>query len=243
MEPRHSIDLGDDCHASIAAHGTSLDVETDQLEEFFTTGLRCGFFRGGHFKQATASPDLLLSISIGKEPVVPDPHEALGQDVEQEATNELEDVEVHDLLFIPVGGVAVAERNAVLLHAQDAVVGDGDAMRVGAEIGKDSFRSCEGGLRVDDPVSTAQLVAKPRNESVVADFFAFEGAHQAVKKFRAEHLGERAHRKQKTFLTRGEEVLMVGGQGTSRHDAMQMGMEREVLCPGVKNRRDAERAA
>jgi hypothetical protein len=35
------------------------------------------------------------------------------------------------------------------------VVGDRDAMRVGAEIGKHSFGSCEGGLRVDDPVATA----------------------------------------------------------------------------------------
>ena len=122
MEPRDSIDLGDDRHASFAARGTLLDVDPDQLEEFFTTGLRRGLFRLGRFEQASAARDLLLSISIGKESVVPDPHEALGQNVEQEAADELEDVEVHDLLFVPVGGVAVAERNAVLLDAQDAVV-------------------------------------------------------------------------------------------------------------------------
>ena len=122
MEPRQPIDLGDDRHASFAACGASLDVDADQLEEFFATGLLRGFFRGGHFEQSTASRDLLLSISIGKKPVVPDPHEALGQDVEQEATDELEDVEVHDFLFVSVGRVAVSERNAVLLDAQDAVV-------------------------------------------------------------------------------------------------------------------------
>ena len=66
MEPTDSIDLGDDRHASFAARGTSLDVDTDQLKKFFTTGLRCGFFRGGRFEQATASRDLLLSASVGE---------------------------------------------------------------------------------------------------------------------------------------------------------------------------------
>ena len=122
MEARQPIDLGDDRHASIAARGTSLDVDPDQLEEFLTTGFRSRFFRGGRFEEATASRDLLLSVSIGKQAVVPDPHEALGQDVEQEAADELNDVEVHHLLFSSVRGVAVAERNAILFDAQDAVV-------------------------------------------------------------------------------------------------------------------------
>lgn len=243
MEPRDSIDLGDDRHASFAARGTLFDVETDQLKKFFTTGLWRGLFRLGRFEQATASRDLLLSISISKEPVVPDPHEALGQDVEQEATDELEDVEVHHLLFVGIGGVAVAERDAILFDAQDAVVRDGDAMRVGAEIGKHSFGSGERGLRVDDPVATAQLVAELGNRSVVAEFSAFEGAHQSVEEFGAEHLGECPNRKQKTFVTRSEEVLLVRGQRASRHDAVQMGMQREVLCPGVEDRGDAQRAA
>lgn len=243
MEARPPIDLGDDRHASFAARGTSLDVDPDQLEEFLTTGLLRGFFQRARFEQATAARDLFLSISIGKQSVVPDPHEALGQDVEQEAADELNDVEVHHLLFVGIGGVAVAERNAILFDAQDAVVGDRDAMRVGAEIGKHSFGSCERGLRVNDPVATAQLVAEPRNGSVVAEFSALEGALEAVEEFGAEDLGECANRKQKTFVTRGEEVLLVRGQRASRHDAVQMGMQREVLCPSVEDRGDAERSA
>ena len=78
MEPRDSIYLGDDRHASFAACWTSLDVEPDQLEDFFTTDLRCGLFRGGRFEQATASRDLLLSASVSEWPVVPDPYEAPG---------------------------------------------------------------------------------------------------------------------------------------------------------------------
>ena len=78
MEPRDSIDLGDDRHASFAACWTSLDVDTDQLKKFFSTGLRRGFFRLGRREQVTTARDLLLSRSIGKQSVVPDPHKALG---------------------------------------------------------------------------------------------------------------------------------------------------------------------
>ena len=70
---------------------------------------------------------------------MPDPHEALGQDVEQETTDELLSIEVHDLLLVGVRGVAVAEGDAIVLDAQDTMVRDGDAMRVGAEVGEHSF--------------------------------------------------------------------------------------------------------
>ena len=125
-------------------------------------------------------------MAIGEQAVVADPHEAHRQDVEQEATDELEDVEVHDLLFVSVGGVAVSECYAVLLDAQDTMVRDRDAMRVGAEIGEDSFGSCERGLRVDDPGATTPLVTEPRNGSVGAEVSPPEGAAEA---FRSEGSG------------------------------------------------------
>lgn len=64
---------------------------------------------------------------------MPDSDEALGQDVEQEATDELLGLEGHDLLLVGVRGVAVSEGYSILLDAQDPVVRDGDSMRVGAE--------------------------------------------------------------------------------------------------------------
>ena len=174
---------------------------------------------------------------------MPDPHEALGQDVEQEATDELLGIEVHDLLLVGVRGVAVAERDAIGLDAQDTMVRDGDAMCVGAEVGENTFGSCEGRLRVDDPVAAAKRVAELRNGGVVAEFSAFEGAQEAFEELPSEDLGQGAYRKEKTLGGRREKVLLVRGQRTARDDAVQMWMQREVLCPGVQNRRDAECAA
>ena len=70
-------------------------------------------------------------------------------------------------------------------------------MRVGAEIGEHSFGSRERGLRVNDPVATARLLAEHWNGRVVAEFSAFEGAHEAVEEFPSEDLGQSANRKQK----------------------------------------------
>ena len=76
------IDLLDEAHAAFAACRTLLDVDTYELEKFFTSGLRRGFVRLGRRKQVTTARDLLPSISIGKQSVMADPHEALQEDVE-----------------------------------------------------------------------------------------------------------------------------------------------------------------
>jgi hypothetical protein len=68
----------------------------------------------------------------------------------------------------------MTEHNASLLDAQDALVRDLDAMRVGAEAGGPMLGAYERRLRVDDPVATAQLVAVPRNGRVVVELSAFE---------------------------------------------------------------------
>jgi hypothetical protein len=47
-------------------------------------------------------------------------------------------------------------------------------MRVSAEAGESMLGACERRLRVDDPVATAQLVARPRNGGVVVELSAFE---------------------------------------------------------------------
>ena len=75
------IDLLDEAHAAFAACRTLLDVDTYELEKFFTSGLRRGFFRLRRSEQATIERDLLFPISIGEQAVVADPYEALRQHV------------------------------------------------------------------------------------------------------------------------------------------------------------------
>jgi hypothetical protein len=64
---------------------------------------------------------------------VRDPHEALRQDAEREAKDELVDVEAQDLLLAAVRGAPVAEGDATPLEARDARVGERHAMDAGTE--------------------------------------------------------------------------------------------------------------
>ena len=81
-----------------------------------------------------------------------DTDEALGQDVREEATDELMGVEGHELLFAVVAVVEILEGDSVFGHAQDAVVGDGNTEDIATEILDQFLRTIEGSLNVDFPI-------------------------------------------------------------------------------------------
>jgi len=93
---------------------------------------------------------------IGQEPERPDADKAAGQDVEQEAAQELLRTECHHSLFIPVGIILPAESNLVMLESHESMVGDGNAMGIAGEIAEHMMGTAEGGLGIDDPVLTKQ---------------------------------------------------------------------------------------
>jgi hypothetical protein len=86
---------------------------------------------------------------IGKEPVVADADEALGEDVEQEATRELAEGEGEG----PASSAAVvlvAEGDDLVIDGHEPMVGDGDAVGVAGQIFEHVFRGFEGGLGVSE---------------------------------------------------------------------------------------------
>jgi hypothetical protein len=95
-------------------------------------------------------------LPVGEEAEVADTHEAAWQKVEQEAAQELFDWQGHEPLLVAVSGVSPAEGDVALGEGDKSVVGDGDAVGVGAEIAQSVFRSAEGRFGVDDPVVTEQ---------------------------------------------------------------------------------------
>lgn len=97
--------------------------------------------------------ELLRAVAIAEKAVVADAMKALGQDVQQEAANELVDRDGHDLLPIAVPVVLPAETNGVVLDVDEAVVGDGDAVRIAPDIVEHLGRSGEGRFGKDDPLS------------------------------------------------------------------------------------------
>ncbi len=83
---------------------------------------------------------------------MPDTNQALGQDMDQEAPQELVCGESHDLLLAAASVVFPAEGNALSVEADEAMVGDGDAVRVAGEIVENMLGSAEGWLGIDDPL-------------------------------------------------------------------------------------------
>ena len=79
-----------------------------------------------------------------------------GQQVQEEAAQELIDRQGHEPLLVAVSGVAPAEGDVALGESNQPVVGDGDAVGVGAEIAQHMFWSAEGPFGVDDPVVAEQ---------------------------------------------------------------------------------------
>jgi hypothetical protein len=110
-------------------------------------------WRLGRGEQLPGAGDVGLARGAGEEPVVTDAAEALGQDVEQEAPDELAGHEGHGAVsLLPVATVVlVSECDAVRVEGDQPAVRDGDAVGVAREIGEHRLRSGEGSLAVDEP--------------------------------------------------------------------------------------------
>ena len=80
--------------------------------------------------------------------------------MEQEAAQELVDREGHQTLLVLVSGVSPAEGDLAIRQGNEAMVGDGDTVRVAAEVVDNMLRSPEGRFAVDDPIVVEQLPEK-----------------------------------------------------------------------------------
>jgi hypothetical protein len=83
--------------------------------------------------------------------------QALRQDVDEEATQELVCRDNHDLLLATASVVLPKEGDALFLERQETMVGDGDAVSVSGEIVENVFRSTEGSFRMDNPLLGEEL--------------------------------------------------------------------------------------
>jgi hypothetical protein len=71
--------------------------------------------------------------AVGEEAEMSDTDQAAGQNVKQEAAQELMSGNCHDLLLAAMGIVSPAERDAIVFEGHEAMVGDGDAMSVAGQ--------------------------------------------------------------------------------------------------------------
>jgi len=87
---------------------------------------------------------------------VADAYEAFGQHMEEEAAQKLGGRQGHDAWFAAVGIILIAEGDAFPVEGQQAVIGNGDAMGVAAQVAEHMCGSAEGWLGIHDPLLVLQ---------------------------------------------------------------------------------------
>src|SRR5271154_431610 len=99
---------------------------------------------------------LCLAMTIGKEAVVPDASEAVGQDVQEKSADELGRGQCHmrDARFVAV--VLPGEGDMIVGGFDKTVIGDGNAVGIAAEVTQNLFGTGKGSLAVDHPVDPAE---------------------------------------------------------------------------------------
>ena len=92
----------------------------------------------------------------GEKTIVANTHEAVGEDMQEEAAQELRDRKFEFALLVAVSGVPPAEGDLVLLEIDDAMVGNGDTVGVAAQVFQNMIGAAERRLAVDYPVLPKQ---------------------------------------------------------------------------------------
>ena len=79
-----------------------------------------------------------------------------GQNMEQEAADELVGLQFHGFPPLAMAIVPPFEGDGVIITGYNAAVGDGDAMGIAGEIGEYLFRPGKGALGVNHPIDFAR---------------------------------------------------------------------------------------
>jgi hypothetical protein len=93
---------------------------------------------------------------VGQEAEVADAHKSQRQQVEQEAAQELLAGEAHDPLAVAVGRVSPPEGDLAIRERNQSMIGDRNAVGIGAEVAEDVFRTAKRWLAVDHPILAEQ---------------------------------------------------------------------------------------
>jgi hypothetical protein len=157
------------------------------------------------------------------EAVVPDLHEACGQDMLKKAPDELDDIE-GDFSTAIAAFLAIGEGDGSIFDSQDSGIGDGYSEDIGCQV----FQGCLAasyGLTVDVPgdlpACRVDFVEQP-----LPCHFSFE--------FCLEDLGQGSDR-QVEGIAGWQPLFSVGGQSSSRDNEVQVGMILHLSSPGVEH--------
>ena len=185
--------------------------------------------------------------AVGQEAKVADAYEPFREDVQQEASQELVERQCHEFLLVLVGGVTPAEGDPAGSNGDQAMVGDGHAVGVAAEVVQHMLRATEGTFQIHDPVLPVER-PDPGGEglglgeqcqiSCKAQLTIAESLLKSGNELTTEHSTQDQFGEEEVFAGRDPEGV-IGAEPTGRNHAVHVGMQDEFLAPGVQ---DAEEA-
>jgi hypothetical protein len=145
--------------ASLAV-GTQTQAGGQEIEEPFTVLSVLGVRPGPCIRLAesvAAAGEELGPAAVSQKAVVPDPYEALGEDVEEETATELPKRKGQS--SDPLAAVLLeTERDGPLVDLKQPVVGDGGAVCIAGEVLQNLLGAVERRLGIDNPFGAPCLV-------------------------------------------------------------------------------------
>ena len=184
----------------------------------------------GGGQQLTAEREFGGAVAVGQEAVIADALKAFGQNVQQEAANELVGGERHGLLPVAVAIVFPAKADLALVDVDKAIVRDSDAVSVSRDIGQDLFRIGEGRFGIDAPFCFAgrsevaledAAVAQRLQGPVEGQLFGGEGLLKRGQEQPAKETRKHAHG-QKEIGPAGDPTVAVRRKTAAGDDAVQV---------------------
>jgi len=202
-------------HATALARGTLEEIDTAQREKLSPPVRRHTRGRRGRVSSGQEGASAFEpggGIGRSKQAVVPNLGEAGREDMQEEPTDEFGGVEG--------SGFAVAgmEVHAVGLNGFEALIGNGDAVRIATEILEDMLGPAEGAFGVDDPLLLVERVDESVEGGAVgerggagweAQLAPCVAGAQRPQEFGPEQRREHPHRKEVALCFGGLPALAV----------------------------------
>ena len=188
-----------------------------------------------------ASGQRFLLAGIAEYAVMAHPSEARREDVLRETPQELHPLEGHLADFAVGPVILVAEPYTVIIDRKETMIGDGSFMSVAPEVFDDLFGASEGLFGVDDPGFLIQLLSPFSQGLCVREAVGqdqFPGLEQSAEMFEKNRLEYAAHGldgKEEFLSVRDVFPVSPGIESSAREDTMHMGMQHQVLSPGVQD--------
>ena len=251
--PRRLAGLeGLDCdHAAAAAWTDALRSVRLVPSGLLVIGVLLLWRRRG--EQLAGQCDIGGAVAVGEKAEVSNAVEAPGQDVDEEAADELGRCQGHGLVALAAfdAVILVSEGDACRIGLDQAAVGYGDPVGIARQVGQHGPGPAEGPFGIDHPFGLAQRLEEGGKGGPVGQALMIAEEGQAVlvmgsgqhRQHQApEEAREHPHR-QEEARSAGDPPLPVHGQAAAGYDHVHMRMVGHRRTPCVQHGCDADPGA